>query len=76
VGKGRIVSDLEGINCGKACEATYDEGSAITLTATPKAGWMLKRWRYGCSGDELTCTLEMSSNRRAKAVFVKIPIVG
>ena len=71
VGKGRVLSDLDGINCGQTCTATYDEGSMVTLTANPRPGWTLKRWRYGCSGSELVCTLEMSSNRRAKAVFVR-----
>jgi hypothetical protein len=72
VGKGRVTSDLEGINCGQTCAATYQEGESVTLTATPRSGWVLKRWRQGCSGSAPVCTLEMSSNRRAKAVFVKL----
>jgi hypothetical protein len=76
VGKGRIVSDPAGITCGAGCTATFDEGATIILTATPHNGWMLKRWRHGgCSGTELTCTLAMSSNRHAEAVFIKVPIV-
>jgi hypothetical protein len=74
VGKGRIVSDPAGITCGGSCTATFEEGSSVTITATAHSGWMLKRWRHGgCSGVELTCTLEMSSNRHAEAVFVRYP---
>jgi hypothetical protein len=73
VGKGRVFSAPEGINCGRSCTAAYVEGSMITLTAKPRRGWMLERWRYDCSGSKLICRrLEMSSNRRAKAVFVRM----
>jgi hypothetical protein len=65
------VSNPEGINCGKTCSAAFVEGMSVTLTARPHANWEFKRWRYGCKGQGETCTLEMSSSRRAKAVFVK-----
>jgi hypothetical protein len=69
------MSDPVGINCGTTCTFAFTEGAAVTLTAIPHDGWMLKRWRHGgCSGVELTCTLEMSSNRHAEAVFVRYPV--
>jgi hypothetical protein len=70
-GKGRILSDPTQINCGRECVGTYPEGAEVALTAKPRSGWVLKRWRYACSGKDLVCTVEMSSNRRAEAVFVK-----
>ena len=65
------MSDPAGIDCGKTCSAAFEEGSTVTLTATARAGWHLKRWRFGCKGQGVVCTLDMTSNRRARAVFVR-----
>jgi len=76
VGKGKIVSDPVGINCGNDCTEDFAEGSEVTLTAKARAGWEFKRWRYRCKGQGKVCTIEVSSNFRAMAVFVRPPIVG
>ena len=73
LGKGRIVSEPAGIMCGSECTATLEEGTAVTLVANPHDGWRLKRWRFGCKGQGEVCTLEMDTNRRAQAVFVRTP---
>jgi hypothetical protein len=71
VGKGKVLSTPAAISCGQSCTGTFEQGTTITLTANPRQGWHLKRWRFGCKGQGSVCTLEMSSNRRAEAVFVK-----
>jgi len=76
VGKGRIVSDPVGINCGIDCTGEFDEGSQVTLTAKARAGWEFMRWRYRCKGQGKVCTIEVTSNFRAMAVFVRPPVVG
>jgi hypothetical protein len=76
VGKGWITSDPAGINCGKDCTGDFAEGSHVTLTAKARAGWEFKRWRYRCKGQGKVCTIDVTSNFRAVAVFVRPPIVG
>jgi hypothetical protein len=76
VGKGRITSDPAGINCGSDCTGDFAEGSHVTLTAKARAEWEFKRWRYRCKGQGEVCTIEVTSNFRAMAVFVRPPIVG
>jgi hypothetical protein len=76
VGKGKIVSDPAGIDCGSDCTGDFAEGSHVTLTAKARAGWEFKRWRYRCKGQGEICTIEVTSNFRAMAVFVRPPIVG
>jgi uncharacterized delta-60 repeat protein len=71
IGHGRIRSHPAGISCGDVCVAAYDEGTMVTLSATPRPGWMLARWRQDCSASGSVCTLEMDSNQRAEAVFVR-----
>ena len=71
VGHGTIVSDPVGIECGSTCTASFEEGSSVILMATARPGWHLDRWRYGCAGQGSVCTLDVTSNRRARAVFVR-----
>lgn len=79
IGEGKIVSDPAGINCGHDCTGDFEDGSEVTLTAKARAGWEFKRWRswrYGCRGQGEVCTIEISKDRKAIAVFVRPPIVG
>ncbi|WP_243337134.1 InlB B-repeat-containing protein [Anaeromyxobacter soli] len=62
-GAGLVCSDPAG------CVTTVANGSAVTLTASPAAGALLKSWT-GCtssSGD--TCTVTMSSAKTVTATF-------
>jgi hypothetical protein len=69
------MSDPVGVNCGTTCTFAFTEGTTLTLTANPHAGWMLKRWSGDCTGTALTCSLTMDAAHAAKAVFIKIPLV-
>ena len=35
-GTGTVTSDVGGINCGATCGATLNDGTVVTLTATPR----------------------------------------
>ncbi|ABS25884.1 cell wall/surface repeat-containing protein [Anaeromyxobacter sp. Fw109-5] len=51
------------------CSAPIANGETVTLTATPNAGAILKRWT-GCSSySGATCTVSMSSARSVTAAF-------
>ena len=55
-GDGRVISSPAGIDCGPACTAQFDAGSAVTLVANPDPGWTFGGWSGACSGAS-TCTL-------------------
>ena len=51
------------------CTRSYARHTVVQLTATPNPGSTLKEWRGACSGSGPTCTLTMSTNKSARAVF-------
>lgn len=52
---------------------TYDQGTAVTLTATPAAGWTFSQWQGDLSGSANPATITMNANKSATAVFVQTP---
>ncbi len=66
-GSGTVTSNPAGINCGAACSASFLEGSTVTLTATPAAGWKFDGWSGACVG--ANCGVTMSANKSATATF-------
>jgi len=72
-GEGTVISDPAGIECiGAAvetCEAEFEEGAEVTLTASPAAGYRFENWQ-NCAGglNGRQCTVTMSE---AKEVGVK-----
>jgi uncharacterized repeat protein (TIGR01451 family) len=71
-GSGAITSDLSGIDCGAECEQHYEEGTVVTLTASPNAGSRLDAWS-GCDAtDGPVCTVTMDQDRTVTATFVKV----
>ena len=66
-GVGTVTSSPAGISCGNDCQQTYDQGTAVTLTATPGANSVFAGW----SGDT-DCTdnvVSMSSDKTCNAIF-------
>ena len=58
-----------GINCPAfICSAAYAAGSAVTLTATPSAGYNFTGWGGACTGTG-TCTVTMSAAAHVSATF-------
>jgi List-Bact-rpt repeat protein len=49
-GHGTVSSDPQGINCGATCEASFDEGSDVTLSAAAAFGYSFAGWGGECSG--------------------------
>ena len=70
-GKGRIRSSIYGIGCPGRCSATVPSYSPFRLTATAGRGWRFKSWSGACRGTRTVCTLPMSGNASARAVFVR-----
>ena len=67
-GTGSLASSPAGINCGTECEAKFEEGKSVTLTAAPATG--SKVAFTGCdttSGNE--CVVKMTAAKTVTATF-------
>jgi hypothetical protein len=67
-GEGQVTSSPSGINCSVNCNAEYDEGSQVSLTATPSAGFVFTGWSGNCSGDG-NCNVQMTAAQNVVATF-------
>ena len=73
-GEGTVTSSPAGIACTVAsCEAQFDEGAAVTLTATPAPHSELSAWS-GCEAQPAPnlCEVTMGSARSVGASFAPI----
>ena len=59
-GTGTVTSSPAGINCGATCNASFLQGTVVTLTATPAAGSLFAGWSGACTGTG-SCQFTMSS---------------
>ena len=66
-GDGRVTGPE--LDCGDDCRARRPAGTRMTLTATPADGAQLRGWQGDCAGTARTCTLELSRDMAATAVF-------
>ena len=68
-GTGTVTSAPAGINCGATCSATYNHGTAITLTAAAAVGSTFAGWSGGgCSGTG-TCVVTLTAATTVTATF-------
>lgn len=75
-GTGSVTSQPAAIACGSSCNATFAQGTTVTLTAAPGTGQVLQGWGGVCSGAALTCSVTMSAARSVSATFAAAPPVG
>ncbi|HEX7311876.1 MAG TPA: PASTA domain-containing protein [Gaiellaceae bacterium] len=68
-GAGTVTSTPAGIDCGATCARDFDQGTLVTLTATPADGSTFAGWSGDCSGGAATCTVTMDASRSATANF-------
>ncbi len=78
-GSGQVASSPAGISgCGTpagVCEASYDDGTVVTLTAQPAAGSEFAGCSEGCSGAG-TCQVTIGAGTTPTARFEKTPPAG
>ena len=70
-GGGTVTSSPAGINCGATCSGTYNNGTVVTLTATPDATSILSGWSGACTGTGI-CTVTMDSDKSVTATFAHV----
>ena len=68
-GSGTVSSAPAGIDCGTACEASFDEGAPVTLTAEADAFSTFEGWTGCDAADGSACTVEGSDDRTVEARF-------
>jgi len=68
-GSGTVASIPGAIDCGATCAREFDQGTVVTLSATPANGSTFAGWSGDCSGAAATCTVTMDTSRSATANF-------
>ena len=71
-GEGSVISDPAGISCGESCSANFNEGAAVTLTATAGTGSEFAGWEGCASTTETTCTVVMDAVKSVTATFNQV----
>jgi hypothetical protein len=67
-GSGIITSSPNGISCGQLCAASFPEGEAVLLSATPAAGSAFAGWSGACAGSG-PCKVVLGADTTAIASF-------
>lgn len=74
-GKGSIVSQPAGIQCGTDCSESFPLNTSLTLTAVPEAGSVFAGWSGACMGTGLGQVV-MDADKSATATFNLAPTAG
>ncbi|HTM22799.1 MAG TPA: choice-of-anchor D domain-containing protein, partial [Kofleriaceae bacterium] len=68
-GSGAVTSSPAGVACGSTCSATWNYGTAVTLTATAAGGSTFAGW-LGCDQvSGTTCTVTVDGSEAVTATF-------
>ena len=69
-GQGEVVSSGDTCKYKKQpCDVFYTGFGDVTITAKPAKGYVFKGWKDVCKGSNPECTVSLSSNERAFAIF-------
>jgi hypothetical protein len=71
-GSGTITSSQSNIDCTSTCNASFDSGTMVTLSATPGNGYIFTGWSGACSGTA-SCVVTMSAAENVTALFALGP---
>ena len=74
-GGGTLTSNPTGISCPSTCSANYPNGTGVTLSAAPAAGWIINSWGGACSGNGTNATCNVTMNA-AESASVTLALTG
>jgi hypothetical protein len=70
IGNGTVTSSLAGIDCGATCEASFINGTFVTLNVAASTGSTFTGWcGEGCAGTG-TCVVTMDGAKSVNATFM------
>ena len=76
MGTGQVTSSPAGIGpCAKAagtCTAEFEQGSKVTLTAAPDAGYFFAGWAGGGCAGVAACVLDLKAATQVRATFIPV----
>lgn len=74
-GSGQVSSSPGAIDCGDTCKDEFQEGTEVTLIATPDAGWEFDGWSgnvpESCGDGSENCKIVMDGAKTVTATFVE-----
>ncbi|MBB1073113.1 DUF4214 domain-containing protein [Rhodoferax sp. 4810] len=76
IGKGRIVSTPDGVNCTGICVNRFATGQAMILTAQPADGWQFVEWTGACTGSDANCLVTVNQALTVAVKFEPAPLDG
>ncbi|MDY6993310.1 MAG: beta-propeller fold lactonase family protein, partial [Pseudomonadota bacterium] len=68
-GPGKVSGNK--IDCGESCQATYEEGTTVSLTALPNNNAQFNGWGGNCSGSQTVTTVTLNNQQNCSAQFVQ-----
>ena len=69
LGSGTVTSNPPGISCEADCNAAFNQGTNVVLTAVADSGMAFVGWGEACTGTEPTCSLQMNAAKSVSATF-------
>lgn len=70
-GRGSVFTSSGTSVCRKRCRLPVTSYQSLALHAVATRGWRFKRWGGACHGTRPVCTVPMTANAAATAVFAK-----
>jgi hypothetical protein len=70
---GAVVSDPVGIDCPATCSSSFEQGTQVSLMATPDSNYAFTAWSGpACEGQGATCQLTLGSDTVVAATYEEI----
>jgi subtilisin-like proprotein convertase family protein len=72
-GEGQVTSTPPGLDCGATCEALFDAGAVVTLSALPAPGFIFTGWSGGGCAGTGDCAVTLVADTIVTATFASLP---
>ncbi len=73
-GSGSVTSSPPGIACPDTCQANFDPGTPVVLTAFPAAASAFDGWSVGACSGTGDCSVDMNASASVGAAFSLVPL--
>ena len=73
-GLGKVITSSAAASCQKRCRLPVTSYQPVALRAVAAKGWRFKGWSGSCHGPRPACSISMTANKGATAIFAKKPV--